>query len=228
MGTEITFQYKKNSHFLLELHISKKEAKRLKKQIKNNNLLIIETEKYNEKYKYVIEETHSCKLNKGVLKIEFNGKVYRNGELSIYEQLEHFTHKIEDPYYIFYQLKRESEMKEAPNSIVQDQQSKPNANDVVNTYYNPGIHCPFNTVCMSYLALGATLSAIIGPEAGLVFIASGIIYTLITGTIKTREQVTENKPEENPDAHGATVETALQDASVVSCVEMSAKTRGKN
>ncbi|VVC35038.1 Hypothetical protein CINCED_3A024956 [Cinara cedri] len=223
MGTEITFQYKKNSHFLLELHIGKKEAKRLKKQIKNNNLLIIETEKYNEKYKYVIEKTHSCKLNKGVLRIEFNGKVYRNDALSTYEQLEHFTHKIEDPYYIFYQLERGSEAKETPSSIVQDQQS---ADNVVNTYYNPDIHCPFNIVCMSYLALGATLSAVVGPGAGVVFIVSGIIYTLITGTTKTREQASENRPSDTNTC--ATVETALQDASVVSRVKMPAKTSGKN
>ncbi|MBD0392022.1 hypothetical protein IC220_06285 [Wolbachia endosymbiont of Pentalonia nigronervosa] len=225
MGTEITFQYKKDSHFLLELHIGKKEAKKLKKQIKNNNLLIIETEKYNEKYKYVIEETHSCELNKGVLKIEFNGKVYKNDELSIYEQLKHFTHKIEDPHYTFYQLERGSEAKETLSSIVQDQQSEPNDDNVVNTYYNPNMHCPFNIVCMSYLALGATLSAVVGPGAGVVFIASGIIYTLIAGTTKIHEKASENQLSDT--STRTTVETVLQDASV-SRVKMPDKTSGKS
>lgn len=78
---------------------------------------------------------------------------------------------------------------------------------------------------MSYLALGATLSAVVGPGVEVVFIASGIIYALITVTTKTHKQANENQSSYTSTC--ATVETALQDPSV-SRFKMPAKINCKN
>lgn len=90
--SQVIFEYHKDSPCVLEMHIGKHGAEELKEQIEKNNPLVIETQltatqrdnkQDNERYKYVIEKSHSCKIEviEGVLKITFDGKVYRNSNL---------------------------------------------------------------------------------------------------------------------------------------------------
>lgn len=90
--SQVIFEYHKDSPCILEMHIGKHGAEELKEQIEKNNPLVIETQltatqrdnkQDNERYKYVIEKSHSCEIEviEGVLKITFDGKVYRNSNL---------------------------------------------------------------------------------------------------------------------------------------------------
>jgi len=114
--SKTVFQYKKGSPFLLELHLGEQKAKELKKQIEEGISFTIEIKKYNEKYKYVIEKTHSCKVNEGVLVVEFDGKVYRNDKLYIAEQLEHFSCANNNPSKVFCQSEQQSAPEQESNA----------------------------------------------------------------------------------------------------------------
>ncbi|HCE59830.1 MAG TPA: hypothetical protein DEQ74_03315 [Wolbachia sp.] len=123
--SKIVFQYKNDSPCVLEMHIGKHGAEELKEKIEKNSPLVIETQQDDKRYKYVIEKSHSCEIEifKGVLKITFDGKVYRDGDLVdtqlkcssveddndwivIEEQLCSFSHQYVDCYYTFYQQQK--------------------------------------------------------------------------------------------------------------------------
>ncbi|VVC35037.1 Aminopeptidase P,Peptidase M24 [Cinara cedri] len=95
--SKIIFRYEKNSPFLLELHTGEQKAKELKKQIEE-------------------EKIHSCKVNEGVLVVEFDGKVYRNDKLYIAEQLEHFSCANNNPSEVFCQSEQQSAPEQESNA----------------------------------------------------------------------------------------------------------------
>lgn len=88
---KIIFKYKKDSPFLLEFHLDKQKAEELKKQIEGDTSLAIEIEIDNAKYKYTIEEVHSCEISEDALKIKFYGEIYQDGNQLADEHLKCFT-----------------------------------------------------------------------------------------------------------------------------------------
>ncbi|WCR54159.1 MAG: hypothetical protein PG981_001181 [Wolbachia endosymbiont of Ctenocephalides orientis wCori] len=136
---KIVFTYKKDLpfHMLLEFHVNGQQAEELKKRIEGGTLLTIEIEKYNATYKYIIKEVSSCKISENVLKIEFNGEFYKDGN-RIYGHLEEFICSIENSTYTFPQLQQPQQSSVAEETSApavsppQNPKAEPNVNKVSN------------------------------------------------------------------------------------------------